>query len=218
MVELGVYAIARLYWVIFAPLMGANSHAVQVMLITMGSIGAIVGGVLCFGQRHLKRLLAFSTISHVGLMFIGLGLLNPAALAGLAMYIIGHGAIKGTLFICAGILLHRFRSVDEFDLRGRGREIWPLAIIMLLGAWGLAGLPPFATFYGQSFIDHAAEEHPMKWLSIVTLCAEALTAGAVVRVTARVFLGWGLIREASSRAHRTSACVLKRIRLRAAYL
>jgi multicomponent Na+:H+ antiporter subunit D len=199
MVELGIYAIARLYWTIFAPILGVECHGVQVMLITMGSIGALSGGILCFGQRHLKRLLAFSTISHVGLMFIGLGLLKPAAMTGLAMYVIGHGAIKGMLFICAGILLHRFHSVDEFDLRGRGREIAPLAILMLLGAGGLAGLPPFATFYGQRFMDHAAEENHMAWLSIITVCAESLTAAAVLRVTCRVFFGWGSVREATSR-------------------
>ncbi|HTW95724.1 MAG TPA: proton-conducting transporter membrane subunit, partial [Tepidisphaeraceae bacterium] len=68
MVELGVYAVARLYWVIFAPSLGAQSDGVKIVLITMGSLGALVGGIFCFGQRHLKRLLAFSTISHVGLM------------------------------------------------------------------------------------------------------------------------------------------------------
>ena len=130
-------------------------------------------------------------------MFIALGLLSPAALAGLAMYVIGHAAIKGALFVCAGILLHRFHSVDEFDLRGCGREIMPLALLMLLGVWGLAGLPPFATFYGQSFIDHSAEENHLAWLSAITLFAEALTAGAVLRVTCRVFLGWGNGREAT---------------------
>jgi multicomponent Na+:H+ antiporter subunit D len=199
MVELGVYAIARLYWVIFAPLLGAESDAVRLILITMGCFGAVVGGVFCFGQRHLKRLLAFSTISHVGLMFIALGLLKATALAGLAMYVAGHGMIKGALFICAGILLHRFRSVDEFDLRGRGREAFPLGLLMLLGVWGLAGLPPFATFYGGDFIDHAADDSHLPWLSIVALCSEALTAGAVLRATGRIFMGWGAVRDAASR-------------------
>jgi multicomponent Na+:H+ antiporter subunit D len=199
MVELGVYAAARLYWVIFAPLLGGESDAVRFILITMGCLGAVGGGIFCFGQRHLKRLLAFSTISHVGVMFIALGLLKATALAGLIMYVAGHGMIKGSLFICAGILLHRFGSVDEFDLRRRGRKAFPLGLLMLFGAWGLAGLPPFATYYGGQFIDSAASARHLDWLSGVMLCAEALTAGAVVRATGRIFLGWGAVREATSR-------------------
>ena len=199
MVELGIYAIARLYWVIFAPLLGETSHAVSAIFLIMGCAGAVVGGVFCFGQRHLKRLLAFSTISHVGLMFIALGLLKPAALAGLAIYVIGHGMVKAALFLCAGILLHRFESVDEFDLRGRGRQTPLLGIVMLVGAWGLAGLPPFATLYGENFIDRAAEERGLSWLSAVALVAEVLTAGAVFRATGRIFMGWGAVREATSR-------------------
>jgi multicomponent Na+:H+ antiporter subunit D len=199
MVELGVYAIARLYWVIFAPLLGMESEGVRAVFILMGCLGALIGGIFCLGQRHLKRLLAFSTISHVGVMFIALGLLRADALAGLAMYIVGHGMIKGSLFICAGILLDRYQSVDEFDLRGRGREILPLALVMLVGTWGLAGLPPFATYFGGQFLDHAAGESGLEGLTLLITAAEALTAGAVLRATGRIFLGWGPVHEATSR-------------------
>jgi multicomponent Na+:H+ antiporter subunit D len=115
------------------------------------------------------------------------------------MYVVGHGLIKGALFICAGILLHRCQSVDEFDLRGRGGKMASLSILMLAGAWGLAGLPPFATYYGQQFIDHAAGEKHLAWLSAIAIFTEVLTAAAVLRVTGRIFLGWGPVREATSR-------------------
>jgi multicomponent Na+:H+ antiporter subunit D len=197
MVELGVYAIARIYWVVFASL--TSRSGISDAFIVMGCAGALLGGVFCFAQRHLKRLLAFSTISHVGIMFIALGLLTPTALAGVAQYIVGHGIVKAVLFICAGILLNRFASVDEFDLRGRGRKLAPLAVLMLASAWGLAGLPPFSTYYGLQFIDHAAETNHLRWLPVIIVCAEALTAGAVVRATARIFLGAGAVHEASSR-------------------
>ena len=199
MVELGVYAIARLYWMIFAPLLGTQSDAVRAVFISMGCLGALVGGVFCLGQRHFKRLLAFSTISHVGVMFIALGLLKADALAGLAMYVVGHGMIKGSLFICAGILLDRYQSVDEFDLRGRGGEILPFGLVMLVAAWGLAGLPPFATYYGGQFLDHAAGESNLDALTLVVIAAEALTAAAVLRATGRIFLGWGSIHDAMTR-------------------
>lgn len=199
MVELGIYAIARIIWLVFAPVFAPEMHALRFLLLIVGSLTAVIGAIHCFGQRHLKRLLAFSTVSHVGLMIIGLALLDPRALAGLAMYVVGHGLVKGSLFICAGIFLHRFHSVDEHDLRGQGKKIIPIGIVMFLGALGLMGLPPFATFYGQGLIEKAADEQHRQWVTYVALWAEALTAGAVLRATGRIFLGWGPIREATSR-------------------
>lgn len=199
MVELGVYAVARIYWLVFHPALASHGVAFQNLFLLAGSVTAIVGAVFAFGQRHLKRLLAFSTISHVGLMFIALALLEPAALAGLALYVVGHALVKGTLFICAGILLHRFTTVDEFDLRGRGRKMLPLGLIMFAGALGLAGLPPFATAYGEAFIEKIARARGLGWLTAIAIFAEALTAAAVLRAVARVFLGVGKRHEATSR-------------------
>ena len=81
---------------------------------------------MCFVQRHLKRLLAFSTISHVGLFVCGVAMLGSKAIAGAAVYIVAHGLTKGALFMCMGVLLHRFGTVDEFDLHGtRARAAGP---------------------------------------------------------------------------------------------
>lgn len=198
MVELGVYAVARLIWDVFSPSMAAFMPNIGSLLLIVGCITAIVGAVYCYMQRHLKRLLAFSTISHVGIMFIALALLDPRGLAGLAIYVIGHGLIKASLFICAGIFLHRFQSVDEHDLRGKGKRIWPIGILMLLGVWGLAGLPPMATFNGASLIEQSVNASHREWISIFIMLAEIITAGAVLRVAGRVFFGLGKVREGTS--------------------
>jgi multicomponent Na+:H+ antiporter subunit D len=199
MVELGVYAVARLYWAVFAPALVALDTPLQGLLLVIGTLTALVGAVACFGQRHLKRLLAFSTISHVGLMIIGCGLLTPHALAGSGLYVVGHGMVKASLFICAGILLNRFESVDEFELQGAGRQIPAVGLLMALGAFGLTSLPPLANFFGESLIDQSARRLGFEWISIVFMLAGLLTAGAVLRVTGRIFLGWGHEHEATSR-------------------
>ena len=197
MVELGLYAVARLYWTVFAPVLPAAP--VRDVFLVMGAVTAVVGAIYCFGQRHLKRMLAFSTISHLGLMLIGFALLDRGGLGGLATYLVGHGMIKGALFLGAGILLHRCGSVDEHDLRGGGGNLKLLGVILFVGALGLVGMPPFATFYGESQMHEAAERLHLGWLTYVAVPVEALTAGAVLRFTARVFLGWGRVREATSR-------------------
>ncbi|MGZ4345039.1 MAG: complex I subunit 5 family protein, partial [Solirubrobacteraceae bacterium] len=86
MVELGVYAVARLYWVVFAGPLGPHVEALRAILIAAGVITALLGAWMCFVQRHLKRLLAFSTISHVGLFVCGLALLGAKGIAGATIY------------------------------------------------------------------------------------------------------------------------------------
>jgi multicomponent Na+:H+ antiporter subunit D len=191
MVELGVYAVARLYWVVFAGPMGAHAGALRAILIGLGVVTAVLGAVMCFAQRHIKRLLAFSTISHVGMFICGIGLLDPRALAGVATYVIGHGLTKGALFMAAGVLLHRFATVDEFDLHGKGRAIPVVGVMMAVGALLLAALPPLTTFQGKALLDEAASGAGYGWLPIVFVAVSALTGGAVLRVAGRVFLGWG---------------------------
>jgi multicomponent Na+:H+ antiporter subunit D len=142
-------------------------------------------------QRHVKRLLAFSTISHVGIFVTALALLTHQALAGLALYIVGHGLTKGALFMCAGVLLHRFATIDEYDLHGRGRELPFVGVLFALGALLLAAVPPFTAFAGKSLIEVAASERGYGWLIAVFVLVSALTGGAVLRVAGRVFLGWG---------------------------
>jgi multicomponent Na+:H+ antiporter subunit D len=191
MVPLGLFAITRIYFGIFAGSFSVHETTIRHLLITIGSLSAIVGAIECFGQRHIKRMLAFSTISHTGVMLIGLGLLNSLALAGAGCYLLGHAMVKGALFIGAGILLHHFSSVDEFDLHGKAKKYPGLAVIMIVAAMGLLALPPFGTFFGEAMIERAAEQADLHWLSIIFIIASIFTGGTLLRVIGRVFFGLG---------------------------
>ena len=191
MVELGIYAVARLYWVIFAGPLGPHVPALRAVLVALGVMTALLGAVMCYLQRHIKRLLAFSTISHVGVFVCGLGLLSTKATAGLAVYIVGHGLTKAALFMCAGVLLHRFATIDEFELHGRGREVPFVGILFLVGGLLLAAAPPFTSFAGKSLLETASSDAGYGWLVVVFIIVSAATGGAVLRVTGRVFAGWG---------------------------
>lgn len=195
MVEAGLFAVARVYGALFVGPLGSHDAQLRMLLVGLGALTAVVGGIMCFAQRHLKRLLAFSTISHMGVMLIGFGLLFGRGLAGAAVYALGHGAVKASLFLCAGVLLHRFRTVDELELRGRGRRRWLLALTFAAGGLGLAGLPPFGTYLGESAIDEAAQSAGYGWLTALLLGVGVLTGGAVLRATGRIFGGWGTARE-----------------------
>jgi multicomponent Na+:H+ antiporter subunit D len=191
MVELGLYAVARVYWTIFAGPLGAHSEAVRHLFAGLGALTAILGAIMCFAQRNIKRLLAFSTISHVGIMLLGIALLTNDALAGTAIYVAGHALVKGALFAGAGILLHRFQTVDEFELYGRARKLGVTGFVFLAGGLALAGAPPGGMLLGDGMIDQSADGLGFPWVRAVSVWTAVLTGGAVLRFTGRVFAGWG---------------------------
>jgi multicomponent Na+:H+ antiporter subunit D len=190
MVELGIYAIARIYWTSFSGVISPEA-GLRPILVGFGTATAVLGALMCFLQRHLKRLLAFSTISHSGVILIGVGLLTPEALSGAILYLFGHGLIKAALFLAVGILLHRTGSVDEFELFGRCHHLPSTGVLFALGGLALAGVPPFGLFTGKSLMEHAGDEAGYIWVAWIALLASLVTGGAVLRAAGRIFLGLG---------------------------
>jgi multicomponent Na+:H+ antiporter subunit D len=190
MSELGLFAFARVYATVFSGAVGGE-EALQAVLLVAGSLTALVGAVLCFGQRHLKRMLAFATVSHVGLFLIGIGLLEEGALAGTSLYVVADGFVKAALFVGVGTVQHMFGSVDELRLRGKARALRITGPLMAVCALAVASMPPFGPWLGKSLIDKAASEAGKGWVVAVFVAASIFTGAAILRATARVFAGLG---------------------------
>jgi multicomponent Na+:H+ antiporter subunit D len=143
-------------------------------------------------QDHLKRLLAFVTISQIGLALAGIGLLTPEGGAGASLLILSDGLLRAGLFVCLGAVLHRCGSLYQSRLYGRG-AVLPRAvpILFVAGTLGLAALPPLGAFPGKALIDEAAAEVGYGWVSAVFLLVTVLTTTALLRAGARIFFGWG---------------------------
>ncbi len=195
MVSIGLFGVARLLWPVFGA-SPAVHHAARTLLLGMGAASAVVGGAMALIQRHIKRLLSFSTISHVGIMLIGLALLDRQGLAGMLSYMVGHGLVKGALFAVSGILLASCGGIDEIGLRGLGRSIWPAGIVMGIGGLMLGGAPFGLMDRGVDQIDATAPG----WAVAAIVFAAASTGGAVLRVTGRVFAGLGAVAGEEKRA------------------
>jgi multicomponent Na+:H+ antiporter subunit D len=189
MVPLGLYCVLRVYWVVFAQVLPPGD--VRRAFLVMGLLTAAIGTVMCVGQRHIKRLLAYSTIAHMGLFLCALALLSESGTAGAILYGAGHAGAKAALFLIAGLMLNRFGSVDEHELYGRGKRSWGMAALWAVAGLALAGLPPFGTGLGKAISEEAALDSGYHYLPVVFVAVSAVTAGAVLRVGARVFLGWG---------------------------
>jgi multicomponent Na+:H+ antiporter subunit D len=145
-------------------------------------------------QHHLPRMLAYATVSHVGLTLAGFALLAPEGLAGAVLYLVADGLVKGALFVSIGLVQHHLRDVRELELQGRGRNLPWAAALMAVGALGLAGVPPFGTFLGKALMEEAAAAAGQPWLAVLFVAVAALTSAALLRAAARVFLGMGVPR------------------------
>jgi multicomponent Na+:H+ antiporter subunit D len=190
MVELGLYGVARVYWSMFGQALGHRS-VITGTFVAVGLLTAVVGALFCFRERHLKRLLAFSTISHAGMFLTGIALLTPLGLAGVAVYVVGHALVKAALFLCVGIVLHRLGSVNETWLHGRGRQLRCTGVVFTLAALGLSDLPPFATSLGKGWIEDSAAARGMAFITVIFVISAVLVGGAVLRVAGGVFYGLG---------------------------
>jgi multicomponent Na+:H+ antiporter subunit D len=190
MVELGLYGIARVYWSMFGQALGHRS-VITAAFLALGLLTAVVGALFCFRERHIKRLLAFSTISHAGMFLAGIALLTPLGLAGAAVYVAGHALLKAALFLCVGIVLHRLGSVNETALHGRGRRLRVTGTVFTLAALGLSDLPPFGTFLGKGWVEDSAAARGLGWIIVIFVLCSVLVGGAVLRVAGGVFYGLG---------------------------
>jgi multicomponent Na+:H+ antiporter subunit D len=190
MSELGLFAFARVYATVFSGALGGD-QALEAVLLAAGTLTALVGAVMCLGQRHLKRMLAFATVSHVGLFLIGVALLTEHALAGTALFVVADGFVKAALFVCVGTVQHLFGSVDELRLRGKAKGLRITGPLMAVCAVAVASTPPFGPWMGKSLIDEAARQDGQGWVVAVFVVASAFTGAAILRATGRVFAGLG---------------------------
>ena len=189
MVVLGLYGFARVYWVVFHPVLPAAD--VSRAFVVLGALTAALGAVMCLSQRHLKRMLAYSTMAHVGLFLMGIATLDAEGTAATAIYVVGHAGAKAALFLLAGLTLNRYGTVDERELYGRGRDRPLVGAAFVLGGLALADLPPFGTALGKALTEEAVARAGYPWGPALYVLVAAVTGAAVLRAGLRVFFGVG---------------------------
>ena len=132
-------------------------------LIALGLFSMAVAGVFVVGQRHFKRLLAYSSVEHMGILAVALGL-GGAASYSTMLHVFHNVLYKGALFFMAGLLGHLYGTYQIADIRGALHK-YPLCGVLLLGAiFAIIGLPPFGLFYSELGILFAAGQTGHWWV------------------------------------------------------
>ena len=184
MVTAGVYLIARMF-----PVFLASEWALPVVA-WIGTITALLAATIGMAQFDIKRIMAYSTVSQLGYMFAGLGVLTPN---GAAYHVLTHAFFKALLFLCCGAVMHGFAG--QLDLR-KLSGVWKMkgwlivSIGMLVGCLNLAGLPFTAGFFSKDTIIAEAFVTPgYQVIGVILLITALMTAYYTFRVFFRVFMG-----------------------------
>lgn len=122
------------------------------LLLLFGLVSVVVATPFILAQRDFKRLLGYHSIEHVGIIALGLGFGGPVGTYGALLHVINHGVTKALVFFVAGDAIGRYGTRDMHDIRGLlGVAPWAGTLLML-GAFSLAGTPPFSIFMSELFV------------------------------------------------------------------
>ena len=147
-VNAGVFSVARLAYYVYGPVLIADTWA-QTLCLSMASLTILFASAKAIHEQHLKRRLAYSTISNLSYMLLGLMLLTPFGLRAGLMHMVFHSLVKMTLFSCAGAIMVRTGRVYVQQLRGLWRQMPVVSAVFAFCAVELVGIPPFIIFQSK---------------------------------------------------------------------
>jgi NADH-quinone oxidoreductase subunit L len=142
----------------------SSSATTLLVILVIGSLTALVGATLATVQRDIKKILAYSTVSQLGLMVMAIG--AGSTVSGM-FHLTAHAYFKSLLFLTAGAFIHRFHTNDIWEIAQNGGKKETLPYFMLcLGLFSLCGIFPFAGFFSKDLILEALREHDLLFYGV----------------------------------------------------
>ena len=181
--KVGVYAVIRVFTLLFV---GDVSYTHTLLLIIAG-LTMFFGVLGAVAQMDFRRLLSFHIVSQIGYMIMGLALFTPLALAGTVFYIIHHIIVKTNLFLISGVVQKLEGTFHLKQLGGLYRARPLLAILFLIPALSLAGLPPLSGFWAKFILIKAGLEVESHLIVATALFVGVLTLFSMTKIWAEVF-------------------------------
>ncbi len=148
LIKVGVYGILRSVFLIYAP---ASSYFLPILMF-FSLITIVVGAIGAIAQTDLKRILAYSSISQIGYVFLGLSIGTAETIAAAFVYMIFHAIAKSMLFLSAGGIIHHAETRDITKMGGFIKAMPFYSGAFMIGAMSIAGIPPLAGFFSKMYL------------------------------------------------------------------
>jgi len=163
--------------------MGAMQSAWQDILIILSVLSLAIGNIIAIAQTNIKRMLAYSTISHVGFILLGFIAVNPEGYSAAMFYTITYAITAAAAFGII-ILLSRegFEADSIDDFKGLNARYPWYAFMMLLVMFSMAGVPPTVGFYGKLLVLEAVIDQQLVWLAVVAVLFSVIGAFYYLRI------------------------------------
>jgi len=184
LVKIGVFAFAR----IFVGTLTFDPIWTQILAVVIAASALVAGGAALM-DTNIKRIIAYSTISQLAFIFLGLIMHNPIAIGGGLLFMVMHGLGKGGLFLCAGIVEHNAHTKDIREMGGLMKTMPVTALSFALCALSIMGIPPFGGFFAKYMVITGAVEGGYPWVAGVFIAGAFLTVLYILRLFSLVFLG-----------------------------
>ncbi|MGP9665134.1 complex I subunit 5 family protein [Halomonas sp. AOP22-C1-8] len=174
-VKAGAFGILRIIYDLYGIELSVELGVTTVLAVA-ASVTIIYGSIRAIAQQELKPRLAFSTISQVSYIVLGVSLVGPFGTIGALAHLLHQGIMKVTLFFCAGIYAEELgiHRIDEMD--GAGKRMPLTSLAFTVGAFGMIGLPPVAGFITKWYLGIGAIQADMYWVVAVLVSSSALNA------------------------------------------
>jgi multicomponent Na+:H+ antiporter subunit D len=190
---LGVYTIMRIMFHVIGP-----NPLVASIVMFLGALSMVVAGLLAIGQNDFKRMLAYSSISQIGYVMIGIGLaLKPdvgvmvaaLALVGALFHMVNHAAFKSLLFLCSGAVEYRTGTRDIGKLGGLIRKMPVTGTTCAVGSLSIAGIPPFNGFWSKLIIIMALLKAGYMIYGVIAIAVGFITLIYFIKLQSSVLFG-----------------------------
>jgi hydrogenase-4 component F len=181
-----LYALLRFDTITSRALGGAFSHT---LLLIFGCLSITVAALLMVVQRDLKRLLAYSSIEHMGIVALGIGIGGPLGIFGALLHTFNHSIAKSLMFFTAGNVRESFGTLRMRRIHGMARSIPWTSASLVVGSLAIAGMPPFALFISEFMILTAAFSASRYFIATLLMVAISVVFGALLYHFQRMLAG-----------------------------
>jgi multicomponent Na+:H+ antiporter subunit D len=187
MTKVAAYVLIRIFLEVFQPAFSATRLPILPVIAWVSAAGVILGSVMAIAQQDFRRMLAYSSISQVAYVGLGLGMASPLALVGALLHVVNHAFMKACLFFVAGSFRYRRGTVEISRFTGLGRSMPWTALAFTLAALSMIGVPPTGGFFSKWYLLLGALEIANGWFVAVILLSSLLNAVYFFRIVEKVY-------------------------------